>query len=145
LQLQAREGDNLVVPKAHIRVVAAVIERNGRYLLTQRNASAVFPLLWEFPGGRVESGETDSAALVREVHGRIGVLVAISEKLGEHVHEYEDYDVHLTLFACSLPPDAEPRAVGVHDVRWVSSQELDNYEFPPADQTSMTKLLDLAN
>jgi 8-oxo-dGTP diphosphatase len=133
------------VKKASIRVVAAVIERDGRYLLTQRNSSAVFPLLWEFPGGRVETGETEEAALVREVLGRIGVEVEVSEKIGEHLHEYQDYDVHLTLFCCALPANAEPRPVGVHDLRWVASSELDTYEFPPADQYSMTRLLDLAN
>ena len=54
-------------PARTIRVVSAVIERGGRYLITQRRATAVLPLLWEFPGGRVEPAETDAAALEREV------------------------------------------------------------------------------
>ena len=58
-----------------IRVVAGVIERGGRYLITQRRATAVLPLLWEFPGGRVEPGETDAQALRREVLHRLGVDV----------------------------------------------------------------------
>lgn len=124
-----------------IRVVSAVIERDGRYLITQRNPSAVLPLLWEFPGGRVEKGETDEEALEREVKGRIGIEVGIVDKLGEHVHEYEDYDVHLSLFSCVLPAEITPEPVGVNDVRWVTSVELAGYEFPPADQTTMDKLL----
>ncbi|HQK20112.1 MAG TPA: NUDIX domain-containing protein, partial [Polyangiaceae bacterium] len=56
-----------------VRVVAAVVENNGRYLITQRRPTAVLPLMWEFPGGRVEPGETDTAALQREVRHRLGV------------------------------------------------------------------------
>ena len=55
-----------------IRVVAAVVELEGRYLITQRRSTAVLPLLWEFPGGRVEDGETDAHALKREVRHRLG-------------------------------------------------------------------------
>ena len=60
------------MPGRTIRVVAAVIERDGRYLITQRRPTAVLPLLWEFPGGRVEAGETDTHALKREVLHRLG-------------------------------------------------------------------------
>ena len=94
--------------KAVIRVVAAVIEHDGRYLITQRNATAVLPLLWEFPGGRVEPGETDEAALSREVRHRIGVAVTIGGKVGEHVHDYSRYEVHMVMFACALPDGAVP-------------------------------------
>lgn len=131
--------------KKVIRVVAAVIERDGRYLITQRRPAAVLPLLWEFPGGRVEDGESDTAALIREVQHRIGAEVAVFEKLGDHFHEYDGYDVLMSMYACALPKGAEPAAVGVHDVRWVTSDELGTYEFPPADQSSMSKLLGLSS
>jgi 8-oxo-dGTP diphosphatase len=128
-----------------IRVVAAVIEHDGRYLITQRTPTAVLPLLWEFPGGRVEDGENETQALVREVVGRIGCEVAVFEKLGDHFHEYDKYDVLMSMFACALPAGAEPRPVGVNAVRWVTSEELGTYEFPAADQSSMSKLLGLSN
>jgi 8-oxo-dGTP diphosphatase len=131
--------------KPAIQVVAAVIERDGKYLITQRKGTAVFPLLWEFPGGRVESGETLEQALVREVQGRIGVKVIITEKLGENLHEYHDYDVEMNLFACELPEGVDPLPRGVNAVKWITSADMDKYEFPPADQRSMTLLLDLAN
>lgn len=131
--------------KSVIRVVAAVIERNGRYLLTQRKAQAIFPLLWEFPGGRVEKGETEIDALMREVRGRIGVGVEVCAKLGEHLHEYDGYDVYMMMFSCSLPEGAEPEPLSVNEIRWVGSDEFEKYEFPPADQHSMSKLLGLAN
>jgi 8-oxo-dGTP diphosphatase len=131
--------------KPAIKVVAAVIERDGRYLLTQRKGTAVFPLLWEFPGGRVEREETTEQALLREVRGRIGCTVEILDKIGENLHEYDDYDVQISLYSCKLPDNAVPRACNVNAVRWVTSKDLDTYEFPPADQKSMTLLLDLAN
>ena len=124
-----------------------MIERDGQYLITQRNASAVLPLLWEFPGGRVEAGETDEQALLREVEWRTGARVKITDKLGEHHHTYQRYDVHMTLFSCSLDStndSPEPRAENVNDVRWVASSELKNYEFQPADENTMDKLLGLS-
>jgi 8-oxo-dGTP diphosphatase len=131
--------------KEVVRVVAAVIEREGRYLLTQRQESAVLPLLWEFPGGRVEPGESDSKALVREVEGRIGLIVSVFEQIGEHIHEYDAYEVHISLYACALPVGSTPTAVGVQQVRWVRSSEFESYEFPPADQQSMARLLNIGH
>jgi 8-oxo-dGTP diphosphatase len=127
-----------------VRVVAAVIERDGKYLITQRRDEAVLPGLWEFPGGKVEEGETDEAALHREVLGRIGVDVSVAHKLAERHHAYEKYDVHLTLYSCRLdaaPEARQPYALRVKDVRWVSSGEFGQYQFPPADQATMDQLL----
>lgn len=129
--------------KTVIRVVAAVIEEGGRYLITQRNSAAVLPLLWEFPGGRVEPGESEAEALVREVRWRLGVDVIVGDRLGEHHHEYPRYDVHLTMYACKIAECSHPRPVNVNDLRWVLSTELRNYEFPPADEKTMDKLLGL--
>ncbi|HEY4242846.1 MAG TPA: (deoxy)nucleoside triphosphate pyrophosphohydrolase [Kofleriaceae bacterium] len=126
-----------------IRVVAAVIEHEGRYLITQRNANAVLPLLWEFPGGRVESPEDETAALAREVAGRIGVEVIVGAKLGEHVHDYTDYQVTMTMYSCRLPAEARPYPATVADLRWVTSREFLDYDFPPADEKTMSKLLGL--
>jgi len=81
-----------------IRVVAAVIERGGRYLITQRRPSAVLPLLWEFPGGRVEDGESDMAALKREVSHRLGVSVQAGKLMSFVSHPYERYVVELYLY-----------------------------------------------
>ena len=129
--------------KEVIRVVAAVIEHGGRYLITQRNANAVLPLLWEFPGGRVEPDESETHALLREVKGRIGVEVVVGAKLGEHFHDYTGYQVHLTMYSCQLPAEARPYPATVADLRWVTSREFLDYEFPPADERTMSKLLGL--
>ncbi len=129
--------------KQVIHVVAAVVEHQGRYLITQRNANAVLPLLWEFPGGRLEPGEDERSALVREVRGRIGVDLVVGDKLGEQHHEYSDYEVHLTMYACRLPDEARPYPATVADLRWVTSREFLDYDFPPADEKTMSRLLGL--
>jgi 8-oxo-dGTP diphosphatase len=124
-----------------VRVVAAVIRnKDDKYLITQRREFAVLPLKWEFPGGRVEPGEQDEAALKREVHERLGVDVIVDGKLGERRHQYKGYAVELALYAVRLLGD-DLRAAHVRDFRWVGSNEFDQYEFPAADQATMDALL----
>ena len=125
-----------------IRVVAAVIEREGRYLITQRRPSAVLPLMWEFPGGRVEPGETDSDALRREVEYRLGVDVNPRQLISFVSHPYERYVVDLYLYDCALL-GGEPTCKNVNAFQWASSSEFDQYLFTPADELSMTRLLGL--
>ena len=125
-----------------IRVVAAVIEHEGRYLITQRRPNAVLPLLWEFPGGKVEEGETDAAALTREVQHRLGVSIKAGQLISFVSHPYEHYSVDLFLYECHLTKDTlEPRAVNAF--KWVLSSDFDQYPFTPADEASMNKLLGL--
>lgn len=126
-----------------IRVVAAVIANEGRYLITQRRPTAVLPLMWEFPGGRVEAEETDADALEREVIHRISVKIEVGELISYVSHPYEHYVVDLHLYECRVVT-GELRAVNVHDFRWVKSDEFDQYPFTPADEASMNKLLGLA-
>ena len=91
-----------VVGKKIIRVVAAVVENDGLYLITQRRESAVLPNLWEFPGGKVEAGEADEDALKRELRERLDADAKIGRKLGEKVHEYDGYRVALALYEATL-------------------------------------------
>lgn len=123
-----------------IRVVAAVISREGKYLITQRRDAAVLPLLWEFPGGKVEKGETDADALTRELHERLGARIKVGPKLGERHHEYDGYNVELVLYQADLETeDLYPHRV--RTFRWVPSDEFDQYKFPDADQATMDVLL----
>lgn len=125
-----------------IRVVAAVIEQDGRYLITQRRPAAVLPLLWEFPGGRVEESETDAAALKREVRHRLGVEIEVGQLISFVSHPYEKYVVDLYLYECHITTgDLAPLAVNAF--QWVTSAEFDRYPFTPADEASMNKLLGL--
>jgi len=125
-----------------IRVVAAVIAQDGRYLVTQRRPTAVLPLLWEFPGGKVESTETETDALKREVRHRVGVEVEPGAPISNVAHAYEHYTVELFLYECRIT-HGEPRAVNVHQFRWVESSEFEQLPFTPADEASMSKLLGL--
>jgi 8-oxo-dGTP diphosphatase len=125
-----------------IRVVAAVIAKDDRYLVTQRRPTAVLPLLWEFPGGKVEAGETDLEALKREVKHRVGVEVDPGAQISSVSHEYEHYTVELHLYDCRITR-GEPTAANVHQFRWVESDDFDRLPFTPADEASMTKLLGL--
>jgi len=126
----------------HIRVVAGVVEQEGRYLITQRREHAVLPLHWEFPGGRVEDSETDEAALARELGERLGATkAAIVRKIGERHHQYERYTVDFALYSVKLDPSQplEPRRV--REFRWVASAEFEQYKFCDADQKTMDQLL----
>jgi 8-oxo-dGTP diphosphatase len=126
--------------KKTIRVVAAVIERDGRYLITQRRPTAVLPDLWEFCGGKVEPGESDPAALRREILERLGVPVKVGNLLSFVRHPYEHYEVELYLYECSLLED-KLQKLRVSDWRWVASAEFKDFTFTPADQASMDRLL----
>lgn len=125
-----------------IRVVAAVIEDGGRYLVTQRRPTAVLPLLWEFPGGKVELDESDEDALKRELLHRLGVQLQVGDRISRVSHEYDKYSLELHLYACTIE-SGEPRAVNVHEFRWVLSNEFDGLSFTPADERSMSQLLGL--
>ena len=127
--------------KPCIRVVSAEIERDGCYLITQRPVHAVLPSLWEFPGGRVRVDEDDSAALVRCLQQRVGAAVLAGERVLEVVHTYDDYNVVLVVYRCSLV-DGEPTARSVAAVAWVPAENLVDYEFPGADQNTVAQLLD---
>jgi 8-oxo-dGTP diphosphatase len=117
-----------------------MVARNGRYLITQRRATAILPLLWEFPGGRVESGENDQEALKREVRERLDADIRVGQLISYVSHRYDHYTVELYLYECAL--DSEDVSTrNVADVRWVRSDEFETYEFTPADEASMAKLL----
>jgi 8-oxo-dGTP diphosphatase len=126
--------------KPIIRVVAAAIERANQYLITQRRATAVLPLLWEFPGGKVEAGESDPVALSREIFARLGVTIEVGMLLSAVRKEYTNYTVDLHLYSCSIT-EGEPKALAVNTFRWATVQEFDSLQFTPADQESMDRLL----
>ncbi len=124
-----------------IRLVAAVIERDGRYLITQRRSTAVLPGLWEFPGGRVEDGETDEQALRRELFERLGTEIQVKSQMAHRVHHYIGYSVDLNLYQAAIKAGEEPQPLRVAEVRWVPSNEFEKYPFPAADQATTDLLL----
>ena len=133
-------GDNEKTKDFH-RVVAAVIRNDeGRVLISQRLEKAVFPLYWEFPGGKVEPGETDQQALVREIREELGVDIEVGESLGTKVHEYRDFVVDFRLFEARIT-NGKPRAIACKTFRWVLPRDLGDYKFPPADEDAISRLV----
>jgi 8-oxo-dGTP diphosphatase len=124
-----------------IRVVTAVVEREGRYLITQRRDHAVLALLWEFPGGKVEPGESDEAALRRELKERLDAEATVGKKIGEKHHAYQGYEVEVALYAATIDETRPLQPLRVRDYRWVTSAEFEQYPFPDADQATMDQLL----
>ena len=123
----------------NVRVVVAEVCDGERYLITQRSADSLFGGLWEFPGGRVRSGETDQEALSRAVLDRLGVSADVGACLEESGHSYASRHITLAVYQCTLR--GVPRSARVAALAWVTVDELDNYSFPPADEASIVRLL----
>jgi 8-oxo-dGTP diphosphatase len=126
-----------------IRVVTAEIRRDGRYLVTQRLPTSTLPLLWEFPGGRVPPGAGSEETLRRLLAEKLGVEADVGDLVMEVVHEYENYTVDMQVFRCEIPEDEEIERLRVADFRWVAPSEFSDYEFPGADESTISALLDL--
>jgi 8-oxo-dGTP diphosphatase len=129
----------LVVDRPGIDVVAAVVERDGHFLITQRQPMASFPLYWEFPGGKVEPGEDDATALRREMMEELNAVVEVGELVDRTVREQESFTLDFRSYRCNLILD-HLECRNVHDLRWVTLSELDSYSFPPADLGTIVRL-----
>jgi 8-oxo-dGTP diphosphatase len=122
-----------------IDVVAAIIREDHKILITQRMATVHLAKLWEFPGGKVEPGETFEDALRREILEELGIRIHVGDEFFTVDHEYPAKAVRLHFFNCSIA-EGEARALQVADLRWVAPQQLDQYAFPPADSELIAKL-----
>ncbi|MCA9570204.1 MAG: (deoxy)nucleoside triphosphate pyrophosphohydrolase [Myxococcales bacterium] len=123
-----------------IRVVSAEIVRDGRYLLVQRAAHAVLPLLWEFPGGKVREGESDEDAIHRALAERIGCTGTVGPLLMDVVHGYDGYDLTLAVYRCAI--EGEPCVGNIETFAWVGPDAFGDYTFPGADQKTIDALLE---
>jgi mutator protein MutT len=121
-----------------IVVVAAVIEEHGALLVTRRQKGVHLAGLWEFPGGKIDAGETHAAALRREIREELDADVDVGELVFEITHAYDDRTVALFFYRCSLRGTPRPR-LG-QEMRWVPRAELATLGFPPADE-ALIKLL----
>ncbi|MBE6973391.1 MAG: (deoxy)nucleoside triphosphate pyrophosphohydrolase [Ruminococcaceae bacterium] len=120
-------------------VVAALIWDENRFLACQRPAHKARGLLWEFVGGKVEPGETKEQALIRECQEELAVTVAVQDVFMEVDHVYPDLTVHLTLFNASIA-EGIPQKIEHNDLRWITVEEIDQYEFCPADEEILRRL-----
>ena len=113
-------------------VVAALIWQGEQFMICQRPAHKARGLLWEFVGGKVESGETKEQALIRECREELAVTVSVGEIFMDVTHEYPDLTVHLTLFNAEIA-EGKPQMLEHNDIRWITSREIPDYDFCPAD------------
>lgn len=120
-------------------VVAALIWDADRFLACQRPAHKARGLLWEFVGGKVEPGETRQEALVRECREELGVTVEVGELFWETNHSYPDLTVHLTLFRSRIV-EGSPRLLEHRALRWITTDEIDELDFCPADEPILERL-----
>ena len=120
-------------------VVAALIWDENRFLACQRPAHKARGLLWEFVGGKVEPGETKEQALIRECQEELAVTVAVQDVFMEVDHVYPDLTVHLTLFNASIA-EGIPQKLEHNALRWITVEEIDQYEFCPADEEILRRL-----
>ena len=112
-------------------VAAAVVQRDGRYLVTRRLRGTHLEGLWEFPGGKCDPGETLIACLEREMLEELGCAARVGQELLRVAHEYGERSVELHFFACGI--SGEPAPLLGQEVRWVTGKELTTLDFPPAD------------
>ena len=120
-------------------VVAALIWDDRRFLACQRPAHKARGLLWEFVGGKVEPEETKEQALIRECQEELAVTVSVGEIFMEVDHVYPDLTVHLTLFHAAIA-EGTPQKLEHNDIRWITVDEIDQYEFCPADEEILERL-----
>lgn len=122
-----------------VEVVAALIWEKNKFMICQRPSHKARGLLWEFVGGKVEPGETKEQALIRECQEELAVNLSVGEVFMEVTHEYPDLTVHLTLFHATIQ-EGVPQMLEHNDIRWIFVDEIDQYEFCPADVEILEKL-----
>ena len=120
-------------------VAAALVFRDGKLLITQRQADAHLGGLWEFPGGKREPDETFEACLRRELREELGIEVVVGELLESLTHAYPEKTVHLKFYRCRWESH-EPQPLGCSAFKWVSAADLTDHAFPAADARLLGKL-----
>ncbi len=120
-------------------VVAALIWEQNKFVICQRPAHKARGLLWEFVGGKVEPGESKEQALVRECREDLAITLEVGKVFTEVTHEYPEFFIHLTLFHAAIR-EGQPQKLEHNDIRWITTEEIDQYDFCPADKAILWKL-----
>jgi len=122
-----------------IDVVAGLISRDDKLLITQRLPDAHLPGLWEFPGGKREPGEPWKQSLRRELFEELGIHVQVGRFLQSVVHHYPNKSVRIRFYAC-LWQKNEPVPLACQKLAWVDTCQLQDFAFPEADQKILRQL-----
>ena len=137
---EVREDGITMDDRKITEVVAALIWEGEKFLICQRPAHKARGLLWEFVGGKVEPGESKAEALIRECREELAVEIAVGSVFMEVLHEYPDLLVKLTLFNAAIAAGT-PRMLEHNDIRWIEVGEIPSFDFCPADEDILKKLL----
>jgi len=127
----------------NIHVVGAVIIHDGKILCAQRPESTTLPLMWEFPGGKIEQGESSKDALKREIHEEMSCDISVGAQLDHTVYEYDFGIVHLTTFYCYLNNDM-PILQEHRAMKWLKPDDIQQLDWAPADIPAVEKLSKLS-
>ena len=122
-----------------VEVVAALIWDKDKFMICQRPAHKARGLLWEFVGGKVEPGETREQALIRECKEELAITLSVGEVFMDVVHVYPDINVHLTLFNATIA-EGIPQKLEHNDIKWITRDEILDYDFCPADKEILGKI-----
>lgn len=125
--------------KRVLEVVAGLIRSGDHFLACQRPPEKARALLWEFPGGKVEPGESGPQALIRECREELDVVLSVGDAFMDVTHEYPDLTVHLTLYEAEIE-QGEPKMLEHCDIRWITVAEMDQLAFCPADQVFLDEI-----
>jgi len=123
-----------------VDVVAALIWDKDKFLICQCPVTKDRPLLWEFVGGKVESGETNEEALIRECYEELDIKLDIGNEFMRVEHEYIDITVNLILFNATISSGV-PKLKEHNDLRWIKPSDISNFEFCPADKELIEKTI----
>ena len=127
-----------------VEVVAAIIRDRDKFLICQRPENKKRALMWEFPGGKIEAGETPEAALKRELMEELGIKAKPESMFFDTVYEYPDITVHITFYNTYII-GGEITQKEHHDIRWISADEVDLFTFCPADKGIIDKIVEKEN
>jgi 8-oxo-dGTP diphosphatase len=135
-------GSPSTVHRARTIVAAGLItDDHGRVLITQRRADQPHPLAWEFPGGKIEPGESPARALARELGEEIGAAVAVGRVWDVLYHDYGSFEVIMLVYHCRLGPGQEAKCLEVNDLAWCSPADLAAHDILPADRPLIERLV----
>ncbi len=124
-----------------IKVVAAIIVNNDKILITKRSNKMKLGGMWEFPGGKIEPGENEQQCIIREIKEELYLDISVSKHFLNNKHEYEFGSVYLSSYICKIE-NGNIKLIEHENYNWVSIEELSNFNFVPADECIVKKLIE---
>ena len=121
-------------------VGVGIVQREGKFLISQRKFSDHLGGIWEFPGGKKNPDESDEECVARELHEELGINVEVGNHIETIRYSYPDRKLELRFYGCDMG-EGEPRPLEVEDFRWVKPDELIHFQFPKPDRELVERLV----